>query len=290
MRSDFAVFILTHRRANNVITYRTLRKHGYTGRIVLLVDDQDPQQDEYKRLYGNEVVIFDKEEAARHTDSGDNFGKLNSVIYARNASYGVAQELGLSYFMQMDDDYTTFRFTINHLGEYITRQPSIKSLDRSISYSIDFMESSGFDCVCFSQGGDFIGGEGSGIYQRFAKGEIPRKAMNSFIFRADTDIRFIGKMNDDVNTYIRLGSMGKLFGTLVPLRLEQKDTQSQEGGLTDMYLDAGTYVKSFYSVMFMPSAVTIKPMGNVHKRLHHQIKWNNVAPKIVSEKWRKALD
>lgn len=290
MRSDFAVFILTHRRANNVITYRTLRKHGYTGRIVLLVDDQDPQQDEYKRLYGNEVVIFDKEEAARHTDSGDNFGKLNSVIYARNASYGVAQELGLSYFMQMDDDYTTFRFTINHLGEYITRQPPIKSLDRSISYSIDFMESSGFDCVCFSQGGDFIGGEGSGVYQRFAKGEIPRKAMNSFIFRADTDIRFIGKMNDDVNTYIRLGSMGKLFGTLVPLRLEQKGTQSQEGGLTDMYLDAGTYVKSFYSVLFMPSAVTIKPMGNVHKRLHHQIKWNNVAPKIVSEKWRKALD
>lgn len=288
MRSDFAVFILTHGRANNVITYHTLRKHGYTGRIVLMVDNQDPQQDEYKRLYGDEVVIFDKEEAARHTDSADNFGKLNSVIYARNASYGVAQELGLSYFMQMDDDYTVFLFTINHLGEYITRQPRIQSLDRSISYSIDFMESSGFDCVCFSQGGDFIGGEKSGIYTKFAKGEIPRKAMNSFIFRANTDIRFIGKMNDDVNTYIRLGSMGKLFCTLAPLRLEQKDTQSQEGGLTDMYLEAGTYVKSFYSVLFMPSAVTIKPMGNTHKRLHHQIRWNNVAPKIVSEKWRKA--
>ena len=37
MRDDFAAFILTHGRADNVITYNTLRKQGYTGKIILLI-------------------------------------------------------------------------------------------------------------------------------------------------------------------------------------------------------------------------------------------------------------
>ena len=31
--------------------------------------------------------------------------------------------------------------------------------------------------------------------------------------------------------------------------LLQKETQSNSGGLTDIYLELGTYVKSFYSVI-----------------------------------------
>ena len=42
---DFVAFILTHGRADNVITYNTLRNHGYTGRIVLIIDDEDTQRE-----------------------------------------------------------------------------------------------------------------------------------------------------------------------------------------------------------------------------------------------------
>lgn len=57
--------------------------------------------------------------------------------------------------------------------------------------------------------------------------------------------------------------------------------------MTDVYLDSGTYLKSFFSVMYMPSAVKIKMMGYIEKRLHHHVDWNKAVPKIVSEKYRK---
>ena len=48
----FCVLILTHGRANNVVTHRTLRKLGYTGPIYLVIDNTDKQKDEYINTYG----------------------------------------------------------------------------------------------------------------------------------------------------------------------------------------------------------------------------------------------
>ena len=81
--------------------------------------------------------------------------------------------------------------------------------------------------------------------------------------------------------------MGGLFLTFPRIRLEQKETQSNSGGLTDIYLDLGTYVKSFYSVMYAPSCVKITEMGVNHRRLHHKIKWKNAIPMVLSESVKK---
>ena len=35
---NFAVFILSHGRANNVITIKTLRDVGYTGKIYIIIN------------------------------------------------------------------------------------------------------------------------------------------------------------------------------------------------------------------------------------------------------------
>ena len=59
MRSDFAAFILTHGRAGSVITDKTLRKCGYTGPIVYVIDNEDKVAAEYYAKYKN-VVMFDK--------------------------------------------------------------------------------------------------------------------------------------------------------------------------------------------------------------------------------------
>ena len=39
MRDDFAVFILTHGRAKQQKTVKTLKRCGYTGRLYLIVDE-----------------------------------------------------------------------------------------------------------------------------------------------------------------------------------------------------------------------------------------------------------
>lgn len=287
MMNDFAVFILTHGRASNVQTYRTLRDSGYTGRIFLMVDDEDSQIAEYKKVFGDQVVVFSKQAAVEMTDSGDNFGKRNSVVYARNYNFEVARQLGVKYFLQLDDDYRQFRYTFNNKREYITKNINIGNLDAVISAMLEFYIASGALTVAMSQGGDFIGGPGSNVSKLHAQGKFSRKAMNAFFMSTDRPFKFMGRINEDVNAYIEIGHRGGLFITVPRIRLEQTQTQANSGGLTDIYLDLGTYVKSFYSVMYAPSCVKITEMGVKSRRLHHTIKWKNAVPMIVSEDVKK---
>ena len=111
--------------------------------------------------------------------------------------------------------------------------------------------------------------------------------MNSFFCSTSRKFDFISRMNDDVSTYVSLGNKGYLFLTIPMICLEQKETQSSDGGLTDMYKAFGTYVKSFYTIMYQPSSVKVGLMGDTHKRLHHSIDWDCTVPCIISEDFRK---
>lgn len=286
-RDDFAVFILTHGRANNVDTVKTLKRQGYTGRIVLMVDDEDKQIPEYKANFGRQVYVFPKKDAIAITDSGDNFNQRNSVVYARNYNFVVAEKLGIKYFLQLDDDYTAFRYTFDNDKNYITRQINIKSLDVIIKAMLEFYIVSGAKTITMSQGGDFIGGEGSKVAKLHREGKFSRKVMNSFFCSTDRPFKFMGRINEDVNLYTENGIRGSLFITVPRIRLEQKQTQAGSGGLTDIYLDLGTYVKSFYSVMYAPSCVKINEMGVTNRRLHHMVKWKHASPMILSEDYKK---
>lgn len=287
---NFAVFILTHGRPESVKTYSTLKTVGYTGKVFFIVDNEDAHKESYIKKYGNQVIVFDKLKAAQITDSGDNFGKRNSVVYARNQCFVIAKEMGIDYFLQLDDDYSTFRYSFDENDKYLTSNTKLARLDDLINATIDFLIDSKFDCVAWAQGGDFIGGEGSGLCQKFFKGQMLRKVMNSFFCDTSKPFNFMGRMNDDVNTYVVGGQKGKLFCTVGQVRLEQAETQSASGGLTEMYLEAGTYVKSFYTVMMAPSCTTICEMGTTNRRLHHKINWKRCAPVILSEKYKKVLN
>ena len=111
--------------------------------------------------------------------------------------------------------------------------------------------------------------------------------MNSFFCKTDRRFEFIGSINEDVNAYVTLGQKGDLFFTVAEASLDQQDTQQNKGGLTDIYLDLGTYIKSFYSVVCSPSCVRVISMGCTHRRIHHKINWNNCCPKIIDKKYKR---
>jgi hypothetical protein len=285
---NFAVFILTHGRADSVYTFKTLREQGYTGKIYLLCDNEDKQITKYKNLYGTEtVIVFNKQDAIDITDSGNNFKKRNSVVFARNWNFKVASNLGLTHFWQLDDDYIRFDYSLNAEMQYITSNNKIGKLDDLLDAMMDFMDTTPFHSIAFAQGGDFIGGERCTLLTKMRKDEIYRKVMNSFLFRVDRPLKFQGMMNDDVNTYVEYGHRGSLFMTIPQLRLLQTTTQQNEGGLTEMYLDFGTYTKSFYTVMYAPSCVKISEVGTTDRRIHHQVSWRHTVPKILDEQHRK---
>jgi hypothetical protein len=285
---NFAAFILTNGRPDNVITYETLRKSGYTGPIYLLVDDLDSTRERYIEKYGDKVIVFDKKAIAKTFDGGDNFDDMRAIIYARNASFEVAKKLGITYFIQLDDDYSSFRYRYDNLYQYIPSTTVLKNLDAVFLALLEFYICSKATSLAMSQGGDFIGGANGS--SPFVKGvRLRRKCMNSFICSTERCFKFIGRINEDVNTYTRLASTGSLFFTANQVCLEQKQTQSNPGGMTELYIDSGTYVKSFYSVIYHPSSVTIGVLRGRGKpsRLHHQVKWSRTTPMILRENLKK---
>jgi len=280
----FAVFILSHGRPDNVITYRTLRSHGYTGKIFIIVDDEDKTIDEYKRTFKNEVIVFSKKDYEDKFDIMDNFKNNKVIVYARNACYDIARNLGLDYFFEYEDDYTCFQHRFID-GDSL-RGKKIENLGSVLNAVITCLDETQVDTIAFAQGGDFIGGAAS-----FDNNTLKRKAMNSFVFKVnknpEKDIIFIGRMNDDVNTYLTQGKIGRLFFQISDICLVQVATQSNSGGNTEVYKSFGTYVKSFYSVMAAPDCCKIDLMGRKHKRIHHKINWNNAVPRVIDERHRK---
>ena len=90
---NFCVFILTHARPDRVFTYVTLREKGYTGKIYLVLDDEDKTHSEYVKIYADEVLTFSKNEVAKTFDVGDNFTDKRAVVYARNAVFDLAKTI-----------------------------------------------------------------------------------------------------------------------------------------------------------------------------------------------------
>jgi hypothetical protein len=289
MTNDFAIFILSHGRPDKIYTLKALKASNYTGKYYIIIDDEDKTADRYKELYREKVIQFNKSEIASRTEEADNFNDKRAIIYARNACFEIAKKLNIKYFMQLDDDYTGFRYTADENWLYLNKRPKIKDLNRTINIMLDFYKSTSILAIAMSQGGDYIGGENSSVFKK----RLARKAMNSFLCSTERPFKFVGRVNEDVNTYTWLQSIGGIFFTFARYRLEQKQTQSNSGGMTEMYLDSGTYIKSFYTVMFQPSSVKIRLMGNnqkqanVRKRLHHHIDWLRTAPKIISEDYNK---
>ena len=278
--SDYAVIIPTHGRYDRVFTIDSLRKSGYTGDIYLLCDDEDKQLEQYKEKYGDKVIVFSKDEYIGKFDKMDNFGNKACVVYARNAMWDIAKKIGLKYFAVADDDYVAFQKRITKDGGYYGKMIK-NNLDDVFNSYIDFLITSKVDTVCFAQGGDYIGGkDNSNVKNGF---KVSRKMMNLYFFSADKPIEFKGTINEDLTSSVTEGRTGRIILTSLMNSIDQNETQAQAGGLTEIYLELGTYVKSFYSVIAAPSCVKVALMGRTQTRIHHQVTWKNAVPKIIRE-------
>jgi hypothetical protein len=270
---DFAVFIMVHDRPENCYTYKTLKRCGYTGDIFLVIDNDSKSLEQYKNIYGNAIITFDKKSIINKYDSGDNSGDLRSTMYKANEIFNIAKDIRKKYFCIMCDDYYCLSY------RYDTGSRVIKTrLDFVFDKIVDFYKSTNIKTIAFSQGGDHIGG---------FNGKFRRKAMNSFFCSTDRPFEFMGRLNEDVTTYVNLGAKGQIFCTFPFIQLDQKDTQVTGLGLSDTYIKTGTYVKAFFSVMYNPSSVKISMMNANNPRLHHSIKWINTTPMILDEKYKK---
>ena len=288
IRDSFAVFILAHGRPEKLITVETLLKCGYTGKYYIILDNEDDTIEGYKSLFGeSHIVIFDKVKAQKTFDVMDNFDGRNTIVWARNVCFDIARDLGLKYYAEFEDDY--LGFTFRYPDGKVLKNISIahtKNIDDIFEATLDFLDETNVRTIAYAQTGEMQGGTSGGVW----KSKVKRKAMNTFFFKVgepEDDIKFIGRFNDDVNTYVTLGKTGEIFLQLCRVNLEQMITQKQKGGNATAYIKFGTYVKSFYSVMLNPSSVAVHFLGTSAPRLHHTINWPKTVPCIISDRFKR---
>lgn len=112
---DFAIFILSHNRANKIDALNLLKKSNYDGEWFVVISTDNTEIDEYKKIVPNEnLLIFDKKKVLCDTMiSSENF-IANSALYARNFIITYAKNI-YKIFCMVDDDISDlyFRFDID---------------------------------------------------------------------------------------------------------------------------------------------------------------------------------
>ena len=277
---DFAVFILSHGRADTISTYRALRDGGYTGRTYVVIDNEDDQEELYRQKFGDDIIQFDKRDYLEKTDLGDLDTDRRIGVFARNFIQDEAKRLGYKFHLQLDDD--VHGFTYRFAQGKVLRALHCSHLDEVFSGMVEYMKETPITSLSFALSAYNMGGVDGSI-----KDGMTRKTMTTFLMRADDVQYFHMRMNDDITTSLINGMRGKLYYSYLPIEVEVDKTQVKAGGMTDIYQKNGTYRKSFYSVMCCPSCVKVSAMGITDYRIHHTISWNNAVPKLISERWCK---
>jgi hypothetical protein len=258
--------------------------------VFIVIDDEDETADAYRARFGDKVLQFCKADIAKQVDTGDNFDGRASTIYPRAAFWDLAKQNGCKYFLQLDDDYTEFQYYFDSNGNHRYRRAK-KTLEQMIETMLDYFISIPAVTLAMAQGGDFIGGANEGEKPRLCR--LRRKAMNVLFCSCDRPWNMFGRRNEDVNAYVCGNLRGQLFLTVMQAKITQVQTQKNKGIITDAYLESGTYVKSFYTVMYAPSCVQIGVLQDhrsTNARIHHKINWHHCAPKILREEWKKPIN
>lgn len=290
MTDDFAIYVISNKRPNDVVTVRdAFEKSNVRLPWYIVLDDQDPTIDQYRERFGDDrLVIFPKQETIDGMDMGDNFQMSGSVV-PRKAIWDIARQQGNRYFLVLDDDYRYFDWKFDSDGVPVFgRYEIIKNLDDVILTLLDYYKKLPPEIVTLSilQMGELMGGYENTMMRSF---RVKRKAMNFFLCDLERPFDFPGRLNEDVNAYTEVQRRGKAMMMLNHVGLWQKPTQKTAGGMTETYLQQGTYTKSMYSVMRCPTAVQVSVLQahNGNMRVHHKVNYKKCAPEIIPERYRR---
>ena len=273
MRDDFGVLICSHCRAETMTTHDVLRRQGYTGKIIVVIDDEDEQREEYENRYEC-VEVFCKESEYQKAD-GVIFGKKDSALYARNASYDIAKKYGLVYFAEIDDDMTGFYF---RYIEGLTAKSSKANLDKLFDAMICFMDSGEISALSLMVQSDYIGGINGRAFQ---KGLLRAITGGFVILKTERRISFLSCMNEDYATSFVCGQKGGLLLRVDAGMVLSQKLRCNTGGDELLYKEMNLFSRAFVLCIVRPDCMKVDSKNEA------RVKWDVAVPMIMSERWRK---
>lgn len=269
------IFIPSYHRPKNLRTVKYFRKIGWDMRyITVFIDDETDDISEYEETaseYGFNLHVFDMEEARRKYDYVHRASQSRrSAGQARNMFQDYATEKDIDFYVVIDDD--TQMFT-----SYMQRH-KLKDCDiirRSFLAIEDLMRKRKIGVMGFPQQGDFLGGYKQGLFIR--------KVMNTtfyllpYIYRGER-----GVQDDDTSLFTGIINEGLFTGTIQhSLVLQQVQSATQEGGLTDLYNECKLLNKALVTVIQFPSAIFAEKQERNGNRVHHRIRYKHLGPVII---------
>lgn len=273
MTNDFTIYVMSHERSDDMATVRALRKSGYSGKIIVVVDDLDGEIYEYKEkideMQNTFLHVFSKSEVAKNLDLMDNFGALGLGVYARIAIMEDAKKNGREIYGIFDDDVTEFAYRYDFYGTM--KKKPITNMDKVIKAMIEFLRVPRVSILSFQNDGGYFGG---------VNGEFKR----GFGYRPDQtyfckgwDIPFRGSRSDDEIGNAGTWRKGQCAYSIYAINHKTPSRGSNSGGMNADYAKNSMYTVNMYLVMDDPSSCFIS--GDKIK-----YKPNCRRPKILSEK------
>lgn len=278
MRQDFACIVISHGRPD-CSTVKVLRECGYTGKIYIVVDDEDETLPDYLAKYGDDVHVFHKEE---NFDTGDLGGSKACGVFARNQCLKVAEKNRLTYYLELDDDLEILAYRYNDAGHL--RGIKAKGIDRLFDGICEYFDEAPVQCLGFGNAVDYIGG-----VPTFESGTANRTVMNSFFLRVANKIQWRSRNSDDIITVVDEAQKGHAGFRFTPVMNKfdvwiPKRKSDASGGSISMYNSEGSYKLRFYAVLFHPDCILIRQTESGYDCLTRA---NNAYPKIISSRFKK---
>ena len=290
MREDFAIIIPSYNRCdsinNNIL--KVLKEYNYSGRWYVVVDDSDPQLNEYKeKISDNHLYVFHKPDYYDYYDTCYNKKGVDAKLYPLAFIDDLVNDLDLNYYYIIDDDLNEFRVHMKRVDF---------NLDDVVGILINLMDNAkGIDCLGFILSGAF-----SSTNEFYNKNIVKYQLNGNYFFRYKNRIKFMFHFNDERCTLIKNIEIGNLIFLIRLIDLQfglhmgvdffyspnQKETNT--GGCSNQY----TYVTDdFLNYKYIEILGMLMVRPNYFSRIlvSDKIKFNahHKAPKIIDERWKK---
>ena len=273
------IFIPSYHRAENIKTVNYFVKIGYpVDKLHVVIDDEADDVESYKGVaesYGFNLHIFDMQEARHRYDYIHRPSKARrSAGQARNMFYDIAKSLSIDFYVVIDDD--TNCYENRPFGKY-KGKATLKNFEIVFGGVEKMMRRYHVGLFGLSQTGElFNAGE-------LDRGLLRTKIMNTtfvlmpYVYRGERGIQ-----DNDTSQFVAALNEGYFVASFRSgLVLNQVQSATAAGGLTDLYKECRLLNKSLVCPITYPSAIHAERQKMNGGRLHHRINYRYIAPKIL---------
>ena len=274
------IFIPSYHRPTKVKTAKYFVKRGYDSKkIHVFIDDETDDIDIYKKEMAKlncNLHIFNMKEARDRYDFVHRQSKSRrSAGQCRNMFYDIAKKLNIDFYLVIDDD--TRVYEVKPFAIY-TRGAELEDLVKVFMGVKEFMQRQKIGLFGLSQTGDMFSVPDNKIFRN--------KVMNTtfvntkYIYRGERAIQ-----DNDTSQFVGIMNEGLFTGSVATgLTLNQEQSATQKGGLTELYNENKLLNKSLVIPIQFPSLCYAERQKKNGGRLHHKILHRYLMPKIIKGK------